>query len=136
IAPAVRSAIAAHSRGNPRSGAHTGPAGVIFAARPGSFRLGEERADLRLHEVDRDEVVSAFGDDEIRVALRRLDELEVHRANARLVLTNDLIQGAASLGDVALESPDETDVRIGVDVDLDVHQVPEARVLQDQKAVE
>src|SRR5207244_6673005 len=108
IAPAVRSAIAAHSRGNPRSGAHTGPAGVIFAARPGSFRLGEEGADLRLHEVDRDEVVSAFGDDEIRVALRRVDELEVRRANARLVLTNDLFEGAASIGVVALEYAEYT----------------------------
>src|SRR5258705_7984487 len=115
MAPATRSASAAHSSGNETNG--TQSRGVSATAKKGStaptrpsFRLGQEGADLRLHEIDRHQVVAPFGDDEVGVALRGLDELQMHRAHARFVLSDYLVQRAAALGEIALQPPDEANV--------------------------
>ena len=84
---------------------------------------GRDASQHRQQQVDRHRVVAAERNDDVRVALARLDELEVHRLDRGLVLIDHRLHGAAALGHVALQATDEARVRIGVDEHLDVHQI-------------
>src|ERR1041385_6054064 len=98
--------------------------------------LAEQLADLRLHQVDRDLVVAAAGDDDVGETLAGLHELEVHRAHAVLVLAKDGVHRAPALEDVAPQPADEPDVRVGIHEQLDVHQRPQLGVVVDEDALE
>ena len=83
-----------------------------------------------------DGVVAALRDDDVGVALARLDELEVHRLDGAEVLVDHRLHRAAALGDVALQPADEARVVVGVDEHLDVHQRAQRRVGEDQDALD
>ena len=80
-------------------------------------------------------VESAFGDDDVGVFLRRFDELLVHGFDGRGVLRDDRLHRATAFADVAQDTPRQPNVRIGVHIDLDIHQVAQLPVLEDQDAV-
>src|SRR5215510_4106668 len=67
-------------------------------------------ADPVGEHVHSDEIMAAFGDDNVGVTAARLDKFEVHRADGRQVLVNHGLDGAATLGNVALQTPDKTDI--------------------------
>ena len=75
-------------------------------------------------------------DDDVGVALARLDELQVHRLHRVQVLVDHRVHRPAALGDVALQPPDEPRVVVGVDEHLDVHQLAQVRVREDQDALD
>jgi len=89
-------------------------------ARPGDYHL------------ERHPVLAPLGNDDVGPALRRLDELEMHRAHRLEILAQHVLDGAAALGHVAAEPPDQPDVGVGVDVDLEVEQVAQRRLDEDQ----
>lgn len=70
-------------------------------------------------------IESAFGYDDVRVALRRLDEFQVHWPDRGLILPDDRLGGPAALCKVALEPADKSQIGIGVDVDFDVEHLSE-----------
>lgn len=69
---------------------------------------------------DRYRVVAAARDDDVCVTFARLDELEVHRLHRGKVLIDDLAKWPASRREVALDSADEANVRIGIDENFHV----------------
>ena len=79
----------------------------------------------------RPEVV-ALGDDDVRIPLRGLHELQVHRPHRRQILPPDRIEVATPLVDVALQPAHDTKVGVSVYIDLQVHQIPQRRFVQDQ----
>jgi len=62
--------------------------------------------------------VSAARDDNVRVALARLDELAMHRLNGREVLLDDLVEWPAANMGIPLDAADKPDVRIRVNEHL------------------
>src|SRR5690606_33727816 len=67
-----------------------------------------------------------------RVTFARLDELQVHRADAVEILLDHRVHRSPALGNVALKPPDETDVRIGVYEYSYVKQPPKFRFGENQ----
>jgi hypothetical protein len=86
--------------------------------------------------LDRDRVVTAARNDHIRVSLARLDELEVHRLNGGQVLLDDFIQRPAAHVSVALDAADESNVRVGIDENLDVAEVANPFIDEQQNPVD
>ena len=54
-------------------------------------------ADFTTNKFDADVVVCAFGNDDVGVAFRRFDKLEVHRANGCKILRDDRFDRSAAL---------------------------------------
>src|ERR1700755_1527864 len=75
--------------------------GRVLARAP---RVGEPLAYAARNQADADEVVSAFGNYHVGVALRRLYELHVHRPHGREILLDDRLGGAPALGHVAAQA--------------------------------
>src|SRR6266545_1804184 len=69
--------------------------------------LGQQPVDPRDDHVDRDGVQSAARDDDIGVALGRLDELQVHGPHRPQILIDHRFDGSTALADIALEPADE-----------------------------
>ncbi len=78
--------------------------------------------------------MSALRQNDVRVALGRLHELEVHRLDGVQVLIDYRVHRPAALGDVALQPANEPRVGVGVDEHLDVHQFAQRRVGEDEDA--
>src|ERR1017187_2267245 len=95
----------------------------------------EQLAEACEKEVEGDGVFAALGHDEVGVALGRLDELHVHGAHGGFVLCHDAFHGPAALGQVALQTPDEPDIGIRVDVDPHVEELSQLRLGVDEDAV-
>ena len=62
----------------------------------------------------------AFGDNNIGVALRRLDEHLVHGLDRGQILRDDRLQVAAAVAHVAHDAPQDAHIGIRVDKELDV----------------
>ena len=77
------------------------------------------------HRVDRLRGEAAL-DDHVRMALRGLDELQIHRAHRSEVLGDD--GGNAPASFVTLQTAGEADIGIGVDEDLEVELSPQTRL--------
>ena len=92
----------------------------------------QHRAHARDHRLERHLVLGALGHDQVGVALRRLDELEVHRAHRVEVLALHGLEAAPALVDVPLQAPQDAHVGVGVDEELDVHQPPQRLLGQHQ----
>ena len=96
----------------------------------------DKRADVLNQHGYSHRVEPAFGDDDVGILFRRLDELLVHGFHGRRVLRNDRLHRTSAVADVAQDAPGQPDVGIGIDEDLDVHQVAQLLVLEDQNAVD
>src|SRR5664280_1371634 len=88
------------------------------------------------NDVDGDQIKTPFGNDEVRVSLGGFHKLEMHRPDDVHVLRHHGLDRAAPLARVPQEAADEPDVGIRVDVELDVQQVAQRRVLQHQDTLE
>jgi len=86
--------------------------------------------------LDSDRVVSTAWNDHVGVTLTGLDELTVHRLNGRQVLLDDFIEGSPANMGVALNSSNESDVRIRIDEYLDVAKIPHSCIDEQQNAVD
>src|SRR5687767_3500494 len=99
-------------------------------------RIVDTLPDLRDDHLDRDRIVSASWNNDVCIAFARLDELQVHRLDSRQVLLDDLREGAAAGGHVALDPPDEADICVCVDEDLDVAQLAHPLVDEEKYSVD
>jgi hypothetical protein len=70
--------------------------------------------------LDRDRVVSPPRHNYVRVALARLDKLEMHRLHRRQVLLDDFVDWSSPNMRVALDSTDDPNIRVRVDEHLHV----------------
>ena len=105
------------------------------AREEGSGR-GDVVADLLGDHLYRHHVAAAFQHDDVRVLTGGLDELFVHGFDGRQVLAHDGIQGAAPLLHVPHDAAQDTDVRVGIHKDLDVHKFPEGGVRENHDAIQ
>ncbi|KGT72715.1 hypothetical protein MA20_48630 [Bradyrhizobium japonicum] len=78
--------------------------------------------------------LSALRHDDIGVSFGWLDKLQMHWTHNGQILVYHRIKGASPLFNIALDPADNTDIGIGVDEYLDVHQIANARILQNQHA--
>ena len=92
------------------------------------FAAVQVMTDAVLDNLQGDLVTPALGDDDVGVLFARLDECLVHGFHRREVLFNDRLQGAAPLVHVPLDAAEDADVRVGIDVQFDVHIGAQARI--------
>jgi hypothetical protein len=92
--------------------------------------------NLSHYHLDCDRIVAAPRHYHIGVTLARLDELAVHRLYGREVLVNDLIERPAAIAGVTFDSPNQSDVRIGVHEYLDVAKIPHSRIDEQENSVD
>jgi hypothetical protein len=85
---------------------------------------------------DGDRVVTAAGDDNICVALAGFNELQVHRLDSRQVLFDDLVQRTPTYMRVALDAPNESDVRVRVYEYFDITQIADTFVDEEKYPVD
>ncbi len=75
----------------------------------------EPRPQRTHNHPDRDLITPAMRDHNVRMALRRLDERKVHRADGPEVLLHDRVEVPPAILDVAQEPSNDPDVIVGVD---------------------
>lgn len=80
--------------------------------------------------------MASLRDNDVRIPLARLDELEVHRLYRLAVALNDLLHGFASLDYVPCHHPHQPVVIIRIHEDLDVHLLSEFLAGKDQDALD
>ena len=85
---------------------------------------------------ERDEIFATLGDDEVRAAFTRFNELFVHGFDGRQILLDDGINRAAALFHVAPDAAAEAHVGVGVDKNADVHLIAERAAGEDQNALD
>ena len=85
-------------------------------------------ANLRDDHRDRNLIVATARNDDVRVPLAGLDELEVHRLHRGQILIENLLERAIALDQIAPESSDQPNVGVRVDENLHVEQVPDSGV--------
>ena len=71
---------------------------------------------------------------EVCEALRRLDKLHVHRSHGVVVLLSNRVKAAAALFDVAPNSAKDAQVRVGIDKNLNIEKLANARHSQGHDA--
>lgn len=86
------------------------------------------------HEIDAHFIVAAFGNDDVGVSFAGLDEFEVHGADSFLILLDDGFQSPAALEHVTDQAANEADIGVGIDEDLQVHQISQRFVFKNQNA--
>ena len=94
------------------------------------------RAHTLENHVKSDLVMSALWDDYICLALAWLDKLLVHGLNCCEVLVDDALEAPAAVTHVAHDAAQNTNVRVCVDVDLDIHKVAQFPALEYQNPFE
>ena len=80
--------------------------------------------------------MAALGQDDIGIAFRGFDELEVHGTHGGKVLSNHVVHGPPSVSDVTLQPPNEPDILCDVDEDLDVEQGSNAWVCEQEDPID
>src|ERR1700674_319266 len=85
---------------------------------------------------DGDRVVSSARYNDIGVTLAGLDELAMHRLNSGQVLLDDFVERPPANVGVALDSSNEPDVRVRVDENLHVAELPHSFVDEQQDAID
>lgn len=91
--------------------------------------------DVRTHDVDGLAVVTTLRDDEVSKALGGLDELLVHGLKDVEIAVNDHLSRSATLNRVALNDAYESLVVVGVDKDLEIHEVTQFLVPKSHNAL-
>jgi hypothetical protein len=77
-----------------------------------------------------------FDGDHICVALAGFNELQVHRLDSRQVLFDDLVQRTPTYMRVALDAPNESDVRVRVYEYFDITQIADTFVDEEKYPVD
>jgi len=90
----------------------------------------EECSDTSEDHFDGDAIVAASRNDDVGNPLRRLDELQVHRAHGLFVLIENGFHRATAFLHVASNAAHEAYVVRRIDVDFDVHDLDELRFRQ------
>ena len=92
------------------------------------------RINPRDNHVNRNRVEAAFGDDHVGVALAWFDEFQVHRAHGLQILLHHRFPRAAALRDIALQTTDKAQVRIGIHENFDVEHLAQRTVYENQNS--
>lgn len=77
-----------------------------------------------------------LGDDDVGIALGRLDEHLVHGLDRGQILRHDRLQIAAAVAHVAHDAPQDAHIGVGVDEDLDVQPLTQLRLGKDEDALD
>lgn len=88
------------------------------------------------NEVYRHGVAATVRDDNISILHDWLDELVVTWLNKSVVLLEDVLDGPASLGNIPLDTSGQSDVIVGHDEDLEVHEVSKPLLVQGHDPLE
>ncbi len=80
----------------------------------------EHVAHARSNHINGDDIVTAFGNDYVSVALAGFHKIAVHGAHAFEVLLDHGLGRAPALGDVTLQAADEAQVGGGIDEDAHI----------------
>lgn len=86
------------------------------------------------HHFERDLIVAALRDDDIRIALARLNELLVHRLHRCEILVHHAVKAAAAVTHIAHDAAQDAHVRVGVDENLDIHKIAQLTALENEDA--
>ena len=92
--------------------------------------------DVLYKEGEVDGIHPALWYDDVGVALRRLDEVTMHRLDGREILLQYGAHISATLLDITYETTGQTHVIIRIDEDLHVHEFTKFLVLEDQDTIE
>src|SRR5262249_40708406 len=98
--------------------------------------LQEQGANSIRDHINGDRVKATFRDNHVGVTLAWLDKFHMHRTNRRQILLNHRISGAATLGNVAVEAADQTNISIGINEDFHVEQLTERMFRKDEDALD
>ena len=79
-------------------------------------------------ELERHPVVATFWNDDVREALRRLHECQMHGANRLVVLLAYLCERATPMLEIATDSSHQANVGVGVYEDFNIEALSQARV--------
>ena len=85
--------------------------------------------------VQRHQILSALGHDDVGVLLARLHVPLVHGLDRVLILLQYAFQSSSPLVHVPLDPAAQTNIRVGVHKNPDVHEVAQFLVLEDQNAL-
>ena len=77
-------------------------------------------ADFAANKFDADVVVCAFGNNQIGVAFRRLDKLEVHRAHGGVILRDDGFDRATAFDNIALKPSNKSNIVGSINENFDI----------------
>src|SRR5688572_7774176 len=86
-------------------------------------------------EFDRYAGVRAFGNNDVRGTLRRLDELEMHRPDRAFILLESSLERPASFIDVAAEPPHKADIVRRIYKYANVQKIENTRFGKDKNAL-
>ena len=90
-----------------------------------------------LHDkIERNLIMPAFGDNNIGIALRRLDEHLVHGLDRGQILRDDRLQVAAAVAHVAHDAPQDAHIGVRIDKELDVQPLAQLRLGKDEDALD
>lgn len=84
---------------------------------------------------DGTDVLTAVGNDQIRMLPARFDKLKKHGPDRAVILLQDRVEATVAFQHVPSQPPRKTDVHRHVDVDLEVEQVPQLRHVENQDAL-
>src|SRR5436853_737028 len=96
----------------------------------------QRRANLARDKIDSNVVETAFRNDNVRVPFRGLDKLKVHRPDDGRILADDRFDSTAALVNIAIKAANESNIGVGVDKNLKIHQAPQLRIRENEDAFE
>ena len=99
------------------------------------FRI-DKRANILDKHRDGDRVEAALGYNHVGILLRRLDKLLVHRFDGIGILLDDRLHGTAAVADVAEDTACQTQIGIGIYINLYIHQIAQLLVFEYQYTVD
>ncbi len=98
--------------------------------------LMEFLTDHAAKEFDGYAGVRAFGNNDVRVPLRRLDKLEMHRPDRAFILLESSLERPAAFVDVAAQPPHKADIVGRIDKYANIQKIENARFGKDQYSLD
>ena len=92
-----------------------------------------DAVDLGDQQVDGNQVVAAFGNDDVGIALAGFDELFMHRPYRIKILADDIVDFAASFLDIADQTADKAHIGIGINEDLDIEKAADVFIFENEQ---
>ena len=85
-------------------------------------------------EIEGDEIVAAFGYDDVGISFRRLDEFQMHRPDGFVILLSDGIKVAAAFAHIAADAAKDADIGVGIDENFDIEHIAQRFETEEQNA--